>query len=639
MIGKGRPVIYDSPVRRTRVESEFLRHRFALTQTEKKVWNAFRSGQEIDMRPAAAPGADESTARRSAVVRAEMIAAILSGEPTTARNARLAIRGARVTGPLDLSYARLEHPIILRECTFDEPLVLTEARLAALTLDDCRFPGIDAPNLELDGDLGLRHASSLGTVNLIGARLHRNVRMQGAHLGHGQDGTVALAADHVIVDGSIECHDGFAATGTVSLVGARVNSSVRLDDATITGTGTGKQRVAFNGDGMTVGRDVNGQRLSADGEVRLIDVSIASALELRGARLVNAGGIALRMDRAEISSSLYCDDGFTAIGEVCAIGAHIKGTVYFNKAELGTPQQTAGASTRSTPGTALRLVRTRIDGDLGCWTQFLAHGTVVLARSSVAGEFRLVTTNLEGRPAADLTNARVGTLTIKGRAPAGRLDLTKARADIFADDPQDWQGDIILNEFSYTSIRMNRVTVKQREEWLRRAVRAEQRTMGRQHEGYLPQPYEQLAEAYRRVGDDHAARRIQLAKHRQRNRATTWRRWYSKIWNVVQDILIGYGYAPWRALIWLIGLFALGTLLFRYGARPQAIISSGHSFTLSDAVGYTLNLLLPITSLDERQVWQSINGTGEIAASTLVVFGWILGATVFAGAARVLQRS
>jgi hypothetical protein len=43
--------------------------------------------------------------------------------------------------------------------------------------------------------------------------------------------------------------------------------------------------------------------------------------------------------------------------------------------------------------------------------------------------------------------------------------------------------------------------------------------------------------------------------------------------------------------------------------------------------------------LQERQVWHSVNGLGELAASSLVVFGWLLTATVFAAAARVLQRN
>src|SRR6266480_5223100 len=75
---------------------------------------------------------------------------------------------------------------------------------------------------------------------------------------------------------------------------------------------------------------------SSDLEVRLVDATITSTLELRGARLENPRGVALRLDRAEILSSLYCDKGFIANGEVCAIGAHVKGTAYFNDAQVGT---------------------------------------------------------------------------------------------------------------------------------------------------------------------------------------------------------------------------------------------------------------------------------------------------------------
>jgi hypothetical protein len=55
-------------------------------------------------------------------------------------------------------------------------------------------------------------------------------------------------------------------------------------------------------------------------------------------------------------------------------------------------------------------------------------------------------------------------------------------------------------------------------------------------------------------------------------------------------------------------------------------------------VGYTLDLILPASALQERQIWQSSDGLGEVAAAGLVVFGWVLTATVFAAAARVLQR-
>lgn len=629
-------MVSDSPARRVNGQPGFLGWQPAPRRAERKLGSAFRAGQQVDLRPAGNGARNGRAGARGTVVRAKAIVAILRAEPRPGHHSRLTLCGARITGSLDLSHARIEHPIIFRDCVFEEPIVLADARVGALSLDGSSFPGIDGRNLEVDGDLGLSGVSSSRTVTLTGAHLHRALRLPGARLQHGEGQQVALDADHLVVDGGIAANDGFEAWGTVTMAGARVSGSVRLDGATIT-AGPGRKH-AFFGDGMTVGHDFNAQRLTAEGEVRLVDVTIDSTLELHGATLASPGAVALRLDRAEIASSLYCDDGFAATGEVCAIGAHVKGSVYLNNATLGTPTVTPGLVAPT--GVALRLVRTRIDGDFGCWEGFVGHGTFDLARSSVAGECGLLTTELKGYPAAaNLSNAQFTTLQLRGEPPPGYLDFTSAKADFFKDSAAYWQrGDVILDGFEYRSIEMKWVTVTQREQWLGRAMQASRRKPGGDHDGYLPQPYEQLAAAYRRAGDDPAARRIQLAKYRQRDRVTPWRRWYSKLWNFVQDVVIGYGYRPLRAFLWLVGLFALGVVLFRYFSTPFWIASGNRTFTLSDSAGYTLDLLLPASALQERDVWQSANGLGEVAAASLVVFGWVLTATVFAAAARVLQR-
>jgi len=631
-------MIHDSRAQRINGRRELLRWPSSHRRTEKALWNAFLRGRQIDFRPNGKADRQTGARTRRAVVPAEMIVAILSADPGSDNGARLVLVGAQVTGPFDLSYARIGQPVTLRDCVFDQPIVLTEARLGALTLDDSAFPGLQAPNLEVDGDLGLSRVSSSRTIRLTGARLHRDLLLNGARLTGGTD--VALAADHLVVDGSVACGQGFDAAGGVTMAAARVAGAVRLDGARITSNDA--DRAAFDGDGMVVGHEFSAHRLRADGEVRLVDVSIASALELRGATLGNSSGAALRLDRAEISSSLYCDNDFTAAGNIEAIGTHVKGSVYLNRAELGKPAPASEAAGPLAGAAVLRLVRARIDGDLGCWDSFVAHRPIDLGRTSVGGEFRLLTTGLKGRStAADLRNGRFGTFAISGEPPAGFLDLTKARADFFQDGPAvRWpHGYIILDDFEYGAIQMASVTVKEREQWLLHAMLASARKSSGAHGGYLPQPYDQLAEAYRRAGDDHAARLIELAKYRQRNSVTTWRHgWYSKLWNILQDFVIGYGYAPRRALMWLLGLFVLGVLLFRYVAQPYSVVSGHHHFTLNNSVAYTLDLLLPTSALQERQVWQSANGLGEVAASGLVIFGWLLTATVFAAATRVLQR-
>ena len=586
---------------------------------------------------------------RTPAVRAQVLAAMLRGDGSSLQNPRLVLSGAHVTGQLDLSYARIGHPIILRRCVFDEPVTVAEAQLNSLILDGSVFPGLDAHNLELDGNLGLRNVSSSGAVNLEGGRFHHDVQLQGARLSQREDDAHALVADHMTVDGSVHCDGGLAATGALSMIGARVRGTVRLDDAEIRPAGSQETapaaaeeaKTAFNGEGMTVGREFSAHHLAAAGEVRLVDATITSTLELRGARLESPGAVALRLDRAEILSSLYCDKGFTANGEVCAIGAHVKGTAYFNDAQVGTGSVNAeDAPSPSRSQVALRLVRVAIDGDLGIWRNFTSFGRVILTRSVIGGELTLLTTNLKGDVAADLTNARIGALTIAGEPPAGILDLTKVRTDVFSDNPERWRGRgrIVLNGLEYTSIHMDQVTLKDRYLWLRRGIAKAERG-GYYDPRYLAQPYEQLAQAYRRVGDDHAARLLLLERCRQRNRATPWRQWYTKIWYFMQDILVGYGYTPFRALVWLAALLLLGTGVFRYVVQPVWIGASPHHFSLGDSVSYTLDLLMPVSSLSDRQIWHSANGTGEFLASALVVFGWILGATVVAGAARILQRN
>jgi hypothetical protein len=605
------------------------------------------------LRSPGSPSPDERSASHQLEVRAEVIAEILLSESAPTKRARLVLSGARITGSLDLSSAHIEHPITFRDCVFDQPIVLAEARLGALTLDGCAFPGIDAPNLEVDGDLGLSGVSSSRAVRLTGALLHRDIRLNGAHLRHGEDQDAALDADYLVVNGSV-VGPGCEASGTVTMAGARVSGSVRLDGATI--AADGKQTVAYYGDGMTVGLEFNAQGLSAKGEVRLVDVAIASTLELRGARLSNAGRVALRLDRAEISSSFYCDNGFTAVGEVCAIGARVKGSVYLNNSEVGTPTPSAGA-TRSADF-VLRLVRIRIDGDFGCWEGFVAHGPIDLARSSVGGEFRLVTTGLKGYPkAADLTNCQFGSVTLSGEPPAGFVDFTDARADFFRDSVAYWQsGDIVLDGFEYQKIQMTWVTVKQREQWLTRAMEASRRKPGSTHDGHLPQPYNQLAEAYRRGGQERDAEKILMASEKARYR--TSRPWHLRMGGRIYGLTLGYGYRLSRAFLLLPILYLITVLVvnvtqdhnaFIAVRAPRSTVTATHCTSMYPCLSkwaYPVDWIVPIIDLHQSEYWQpdAHSTIGHAARDWLyatTVLGWaattlLVGA--FAGLARKLNR-
>src|SRR5215472_3841877 len=134
----GGAMIHDGLARRVNGQPELIGWQFARRRTEKKLCSAFRSGQPVDLSP-------NGKASRSG--RAAAISAMLRAAPSSGHGARLMLRGAYITGLLDLSYARIDQPISLCDCVFDEPVVATEARLSALTLDGSAFPGIKAQNL------------------------------------------------------------------------------------------------------------------------------------------------------------------------------------------------------------------------------------------------------------------------------------------------------------------------------------------------------------------------------------------------------------------------------------------------------------------------------------------------------------
>ncbi len=621
-----------------------------LKRTEKSVWNAFRSGRQIDLRPNGKAARNGRLATRGAVVRAEVIAAMLSADPGPGNNTHLTIRGLRITGPLDLSYARIEYPITLRECFFDQPIVLAEAQLDALTLDSSSFPGIEAPHLEVNSDLGLSYVRSYRTVNLTGAHFHRDVRLGGARLSHGDDQEVALAADRMVVDGSVTCDGGFEAAGTVTMAGARVNGALRLDGAKI--TADGQQKVAFYGDRMTVGDYLSAEGLGTEGEVRLVDVRIASTLEFRGAMLVNDDGVALRLDRAEILSSLYCDNGFTVAGDMTAIDTHVRGSAYLNNAELGRPVPTSGAAGPGETGVALRLKNAKIDGDLGCWVRFVAHGKIDLSGLSVAGEFTLVTTELRGYPeAADFTNGRFTALAISGDPPAGFLDFTDANTDFFRDGPAlQERGAIILDGFEYRTIQMTNITVEQRVQWLRRAMVA--RCLKPDSGGFLPQPYEQLAKVYRRVGNEEAAERIGLARESAHYRA---RSWPVKICGWIYGITLGYGYRLRRAFLLLPVLYFLSLLIVHVAQNSNAfvpveahtgqIVAAAHctsAYPCFSQWAYPVDWVVPFINLHQTEYWQpdahkAIGNATRDWLYVTTILGWAA-ATLLVGAFAGLAR-
>ncbi len=156
--------------------------------------------------------------------------------------------------------------------------------------------------------------------------------------------------------------------------------------------------------------------------------------------------------------------------------------------------------------------------------------------------------------------------------------------------------------------------------------------IGREPAGYLPQPYEQLATWFRRIGHDDDARRVLLAKQRHR-RATLGPA--GRVWGWVLDWTVGYGYRPWGAGLWLLFLLGVGTAIF---SHSNPVPTSGASHLHFNAFLYTIDLLIPIDLFGQRTAWEP-QGWEQWLAYGLVAAGWILVTTLIAGITRVLRRT
>lgn len=627
-----------------------------LTAPEARVWAAFAGGDLVDLRDQESPPAGPDSPERT--VRARVLVALLLGadgaEP--GGGAALRLRGAHVTGVLQLSFADVRYPVVLEDCVFDSRPDVYWASLRYTSLGGSVLPGLRASHVRVDGHLRLSRCRFAGVLGLLGARIGGSLLLDGAHLASG-DGPRAWSAGRLTVSGDVMCRDGFRADGEAWLRHSRVDGVLDLEGATFHAPGG----TALALDDLVVGTGIFGHGIHVDGEMSLRAARVTGPVTLGGGRLANPGGVALRMSRVTVDSGLFLGDGMTASGEVRLTGARVgrllaltgaeldhagamalyadglevdgslegdglrvRGRIQIRDATVRGSMTLMGASLSDPPAqmSLLSASGLRVGQVLRLCEGFTAHGKVTLAGvsagSSVCFE-RAVLSNPDG---IALSCWRLDTRELAlpvARPVEGVIDLRHARIGVLKDDPETWPESLRLDGFAYDVLEP-RLPAEGRLRWLRR-----------DRSGYLSNRYEQLAGAYRAAGDDGDARTVLLAKHRDR-RATL--PWYRRLWGYLQDVTVGYGYRPARAVLWLAALLTIGTTVFaRY--RPAAV-DAAHGPGFNPFV-YTADLLLPVVDFGQEHAFVS-RGHVQLLADGLVAAGWVLASTVAAGFTRAVNR-
>ena len=147
--------------------------------------------------------------------------------------------------------------------------------------------------------------------------------------------------------------------------------------------------------------------------------------------------------------------------------------------------------------------------------------------------------------------------------------------------------------------------------------------------GYAAQPYQQLAAGCRALGDDRQAREMLMAQ-RDDELARADTRWPERLWGKITKVTLGYGYQPWRALLFLAAVVALSCVLAvvlgSHGALAQTrdTAAPGQPCTVIQRVSVGLDLNLPVGTSLARAGCDLPTDAASATAAWLAAAGWVL---------------
>ncbi|KUN81627.1 membrane-associated oxidoreductase [Streptomyces bungoensis] len=347
------------------------------------------------------------------------------------------------------------------------------------------------------------------------------------------------------------------------------------------------------------------------GPVRLGGAQISGALFMERAEFTapDDSEPVLQLNQATIGDDLWAPE-MRAHGQVRLTGASVAGRINVQDAEFDNPGATALDAQNLNVEAHIRARCVR------------ARGRVELRGSRISGRLDLLHAHLshQGDTALRASSCVIGELWLRGGdRMRGALNLRRSQIEILTLEPEMLPDQVYLSNLRYTVLTPH--------EPAERRLPMLERDGGR----YEPHSYEQLMAAYRHVGDDDAARLVQLAKQRRRRTTLAW---YGRLWGYVQDATVGYGFRPLRAAVWLLSLMAVGSLA--YGLHHPRPVKAGEAPDFNP-VFYTLDLLLPVIDFGQESAFAP-EGWYQWLSYGLIITGWILATAIVAGVTRTVSR-
>lgn len=533
---------------------------------------------------------------------------------------------------------------------------------------------------------------SEGEIKFIRAEIGGSLECTGGHFFN--ETRCAFNAMNSEICGNIYMRNGFKSKGLVSLVGATINGNLECNQGLFInnkGTCLDAERVKVFGDVFLCDgfwgneKKIIAEGFRAEGEVKFVRAVVTGSINCRSGMFVNPGDSALKADGLRAEGNVFLCDGFKASGQVHLGDAIIVGNLKCTNGEFANSSQIA-----------INAERLKVKGDVFLDTEnsgedakssssecFKAEGEVKLVDAVINGSLKCTGAIFS----ANKANSASGVLNLLGATinkqfvwteivspKKVKLELQTAKIGEYLDDKKSWPAKGLLNVAGMT---YNRITDIDRREWL-----------GLQRD-FQHQPYEQLASVLRKNGRDNEARKVLIAKARERAKNSNMSI-FEKAYHDLLGLTIGYGYLPWRAFRISVVIVLLGALLFGLGnkkglIKPTKVMEyvtvsgkaegeSGKSAKASEdktseakasgnyptfgALMYSLDVFVPLVNLHQAEYWLPNANSGnnlhnsescKIFPSTTgsllrlymwfhIILGWLLTTLLFVGLSGFIKR-
>ncbi|WP_205514289.1 hypothetical protein [Longitalea arenae] len=678
-------------------------HTSDLTQTELKLLEAVKRGELVDFSIENESPIPANTWGEERIIRAQIIVELFISQTNDllVHPKGVRIKAARITGRLDFEDLTLKFPLILKNCWFDEDIVLTGADAVLLNFSGSRVRNVFAERLNLKGTLfvndgfvceglfelrdsyigrsvnaqgaqfkngsktvfngrrmvvhgGVYFAlkfSSIGEIDLIDAKIGGTVSFNGATLENPSGYT--LIGDRAVIKGGLYLNEKFTSNGKVSLILGQISGGLVCDEAIFVNPGKG----VLNAAGISVAGAVIFSRAVVKGTINISFATVGGTIDFAYATLECPGGMIFDAQELTTKSTIFLGKKFKGIGSINLIGANIGGALICKDSQFMQEN-----------GEAFNATRVNIKHDF-IFESSKIEGSLILSNGEIGGDFYMARVCSEGLTV--LTGLKVeGDLNCSGASFKKKdnndqigwkgfrtNNIVFVAAGIDVKRTFHWR-DIQIASEGMVVLLNGKVgqLFDDLKSWPSKGkliienfsyssfhnsvinIRERIEWLRRQEE-FSPQPYEQVVKVLRSVGHDKYARRVARAKQNDlRKRGKLGIP--EKCWNLFLDVTIGHGYQVYRILIAAAIITILGTIVFSRANQLGIMTPVKETQPGFNAFIYSLDVFLPIVDLKQEVYWLPIHGGSFYMTYYWVhiFLGWLITTLAVVGLTGIVKK-